>query len=172
MATMKTLHVVGFKNSGKTTLVSRWISLLKEKGLSVSAIKQHGCHGKHGSLKMPDKNTDSMRFFQSGADMSIVSGGGAVQMMLNETPDFERLKALAAIDDPDLLLIEGFKEENGPKVVLVKNETDWDLLKQLQDIELVVGIKNKSISYPQISSRKEEQALNNWLLNWLGGDMS
>ncbi|NBJ68706.1 MULTISPECIES: molybdopterin-guanine dinucleotide biosynthesis protein B [Clostridia] len=169
---MKTLHVVGFKNSGKTTLVSRWISFLKERGFSVSVIKQHGHHGKHGSLKMPDENTDSMRFFQSGADMSIVSGGGAVQMMLNDTPDFERLKKLATIDQPDILLIEGFKEENGPKVVLVKNEADWDSLKQLQDIELVVGIKSKPISLPQIGSREEEQALNNWLWKWLGGGLS
>ncbi len=65
MAAMKILHVVGFKNSGKTTLVSRWVRLLKEQGCTVSVIKQHGHHGKHGKLKMPDATTDSMKFFST-----------------------------------------------------------------------------------------------------------
>ena len=33
MEVMKTLHVVGFKNSGKTTLIARWVRLLKKEGL-------------------------------------------------------------------------------------------------------------------------------------------
>lgn len=168
MATMKTLHVVGFKNSGKTTLVSRWVRLLKQNGYSVSVIKQHGHHGKHGKLKMPDANTDSMKFFNNGADLSIVSGGGAVQMMLNESPDFQRLKQLATIDRPDVLLIEGFKEEMGPKVVLVKEAADWETLKQLQTIELVVGLSHETIPFTQISSRNNEEELDQWLLSWMG----
>ena len=31
MGIMKTLHVVGYKNSGKTTLIARWVRLLKEQ---------------------------------------------------------------------------------------------------------------------------------------------
>ncbi|NWO14561.1 MAG: molybdopterin-guanine dinucleotide biosynthesis protein B [Virgibacillus sp.] len=172
MAFMKILHVVGFKNSGKTTLVSRWVQLLKTKGFSVSVIKQHGHHGEHGSLKMPDENTDSMQFFQSGADLSIVSGGGTVQIMLNETPSFERLKKLASMDQPDILLIEGFKEEAGSKVVLVRNEVEWDELKRLNNIVLVVGVENKSISFPKIRSRENLSALDKWLWEWCGGEAS
>lgn len=170
MAAMKILHVVGFKNSGKTTLVSRWVRLLKEQGCTVSVIKQHGHHGKHGKLKMPDATTDSMKFFQHGADLSIVSGGGAVQIMLNETPNFTRMKQLATNDHTDVLLIEGFKEEPGPKVVLVKEKSDWKELKQLQDIKLVVGSPELNTSYPLIASREDVEQLDTWLLNWLKGD--
>ena len=74
---MKTLHIVGFKNSGKTTLIARWVRLLKKEGFTVSVLKHHG-HSR--PLEMPDPETDSMQFFDSGADVSVVAGGGAVQL--------------------------------------------------------------------------------------------
>ena len=51
----------------------RWVHLLKKQGLSVAVLKHHG----HGSpLDMPDSTTDTMQFFASGADVSVVAGGG------------------------------------------------------------------------------------------------
>ena len=40
------------------------------------------------NLSMPDASTDTMQFFDSGADVSVVAGGGAVQLLVNEEPDF------------------------------------------------------------------------------------
>ena len=119
---MKTLHIVGFKNSGKTTLISRWIRLVKKQGLSVAVLKHHG----HKSpLDMPDSNTDSMQFLNSGADISAVSGGGSVQLLMNEELKFGRMKEIATLGNPDVLLIEGYKEEQGEKVVLIRSQADW-----------------------------------------------
>lgn len=58
------------------------------------------------------------------------------------------------MDNPDVLLIEGYKEERGEKVVLLRDEGDWDELKNLQDIKLVV--RNKSGAQ-----------LDSWLLRWM-----
>ena len=90
---MKTLHVVGFKNSGKTTLLARWVRLLKTEGFTVAVLKHHG-HG--GRPEMPDSATDTMQFFASGADVSVVAGGGVVQLHLNKEPDFMRMKEIAS----------------------------------------------------------------------------
>ena len=122
MGFVKTLHVVGYKNSGKTTLVARWVRLLKEKGLSVAVLKHHG-HG--GKPEMPDAETDTMQFLADGADVSVVAGGGAVQLIWNEEPDFETLKEMASFRKPDILFIEGYKNEFGDKVVLLRAEEDW-----------------------------------------------
>lgn len=104
MKNIPTLHIVGFKNSGKTTLMSRWIQLLKQAGYRVSALKHHG---HQGQLKMPDERTDSMQFYLKGADSSLVTGGGTVQIMLHETPDFNRLKEIAAeLSQPHVILVE------------------------------------------------------------------
>ncbi|WP_172372532.1 molybdopterin-guanine dinucleotide biosynthesis protein B [Sporosarcina jiandibaonis] len=162
---MKTLHIVGFKNSGKTTLITRWIRLVKKQGLSVAVLKHHG----HKSpLDMPDSTTDSMQFLNSGADVSAVSGGGAVQFHMNEELDFRRMKEIASIGKPDILLIEGYKEERGDKVVLLRSKNDWEELKRLDNIKLVVEQNDNSADFQRSISRSHEAELDSWFLNWLG----
>ncbi|MBE1555827.1 molybdopterin-guanine dinucleotide biosynthesis protein B [Sporosarcina limicola] len=165
VAPLKTLHVVGYKNSGKTTLLARWVRLLKKEGFTVAVLKHHG----HSDpLSMPDSSTDTMQFFASGADVSAVSGGGAVQLLLNEELEFIRLKELVTLGNPDILFIEGYKEEQGDKVVLLRNEEEWDELRSLQGIQLVVGCSVVEASVPHIESRIEVERLDCWLLDWVG----
>ncbi|CAM3282769.1 molybdopterin-guanine dinucleotide biosynthesis protein B [Filibacter tadaridae] len=165
MGAVKTLHVIGYKNSGKTTLIARWVRLLKKMGYSVAVLKHHG-HG--GALSMPDSETDAMQFFTTGADVSIVAGGGAVQLLMNEEPDFTQLKQLAITRISDVLLIEGYKEQMGDKVVLLRSEEDWQSLHNVQGVQLVVGAPDTAIDYPHISSRAEDRQLDFWLLDWIG----
>ncbi|WP_342508221.1 molybdopterin-guanine dinucleotide biosynthesis protein B [Sporosarcina sp. FSL K6-2383] len=164
---MKTLHIVGFKNSGKTTLVARWVRLLKEQGLTVAVLKHHG-HG--GQPAMPDASTDTMQFFNSGADVSVVAGGGAVQLLVNEEPGFMELKEMAAIRRPNILLVEGYKEQQGNKVVLLRNAEDWGSLGSLSGIQLVVGCPEIIAGSRQIASRTAVGQLDRWLLEWIEED--
>ncbi len=161
---MKTLHIVGYKNSGKTTLITRWVRLLKNRGFSVAVLKHHG-HG--GQPAMPDSRTDTIQFFDNGADVSIVAGGGAVQLLLNEEPEFTELKLLATIGKPDILLIEGYKNEQGEKVVLLRDAGDWAALSGLDSIQLVVGNSESSTGISHIESRLEVERLDSWLLDWV-----
>lgn len=165
MGAMKTLHVVGFKNSGKTTLIASWVRLLKSEGLSVAVLKHHG-HG--GQPSMPDPSTDTMQFFADGADTSIVAGGGAVQLLLNAEPGFSKLKSWASIGNPDILLIEGYKDQQGEKVVLLRTSEDWATLQSLDGIRLVVGCPDMKVGVAHINSRTEQQRLDSWLLDWIG----
>lgn len=163
MENMKTLHVIGFKNSGKTTLIIRWVRLLKEAGLSVAVLKHHG---HHTPLDMPNSKTDTMQFFESGADVSVVAGAGAVQLHMNKEPDFARMKEIATIENPDVLLIEGYKEERGEKVVLLSSPEDWEALQSIEDIQLVVGNIKVDVTYTKVNSRSAKE-LDDWLLNWV-----
>lgn len=163
MGSVKTLHVVGFKNSGKTTLINRWVRLLKEKGYNVSVVKHHG-HG--AKLDMPDAKKDSMQYLHNGADVSLVAGGGFTQHMINREASFPELKQLAVWNDPDVVLIEGYKAEEGAKVVLIRNDEDWQELKNIEGIKLVVGLES-TCSYPQIESREKTKMLDEWLLDWI-----
>ena len=163
MGSVKTLHVVGFKNSGKTTLINRWVRLLKEKGYNVSVVKHHG-HG--AKLDMPDAKKDSMQYLYNGADVSLVAGGGFTQHMINREASFQELKQLAVWNDPDVVLIEGYKAEEGEKVVLIRNDEDWQELKNIEGIKLVVGLES-TCSYPQIESREKTKMLDEWLLDWI-----
>lgn len=165
MDAMKTLHVVGYKNSGKTTLIARWVCLLKKNGLSVAVLKHHG-HG--GKPDMSDSTTDTAQFLANGADATLVAGGGAIQFSWNEEPDFDKLKELTSIGKPDVLLIEGYKGEVGDKVILLRNEEDWDTLCHLQGRQLVIGCPEISSDCPHIHSREHIEQIDEWFVKWIG----
>ena len=93
MGALKTLHVVGFKNSGKTTLIGKWVRLLKQQGISVAVLKHHG----HSSRWICQILRLTQCGFNSGADVSTVAGGGVVQLYMNEEPDFIRMKEIATL---------------------------------------------------------------------------
>lgn len=160
---MKTLHLVGYKNSGKTTLLERWIRLVKDSGKSVAVLKHHG-HG--GPIDLPPKTTDTMRFFEQGADATLVAGGGAVNLLVNHEPSFSALKQLAAFDNPDVLLIEGYKNQSGDKVVLVRTPDDWESLQQLDGIQLVIG-EVETTKSRVILNRQQNTQLDSWFMDWL-----
>ena len=159
---MKTLHVVGYKNSGKTTLLERWIRVAKSHGRSVAMLKHHG-HG--GPIDVSPDQTDTNRFWQAGSEATLVAGGGMTQLLLNEEPTFDELKRLAAYREPDMLLIEGYKDKPGSKVVLVRSVEDWDTLHTLTDIELVVG--DVAWEGTVIADRSCTEELDRWFINWL-----
>lgn len=160
---MKTLHLVGYKNSGKTTLLERWIRVVKDSGQSVAVLKHHG-HG--GPIELPPGTTDTVRFFEQGADAALVAGGGAAHLLVNKEPSFKKLKQLAAFNSPEVLLIEGYKDQPGDKVVLVRTLEDWESLQRLNGIQLVVG-EVGSTQFRTISSREEETQLDSWFTDWL-----
>ncbi|WP_153720721.1 molybdopterin-guanine dinucleotide biosynthesis protein B [Sporosarcina cascadiensis] len=154
---MKTLHVTGFKNSGKTALISHWITVLRSEGLEVAVLKHHG-HG--GAPELPPVHTDTVQFLEAGAVSTLVAGGNMIQLIQQKYQSFEELKTLTASNQPDVLLIEGYKQEVGEKIVLLRNEGDWEDLKQLQ------GIIRKAYTediFADISS------LDEWILDWVQG---
>lgn len=115
---MKILQIVGFKNTGKTTLVRKMIELLKEKGLEVAVIKHHHLDG--GIMA---EDSDTSRFAASGADVTILNTPGTSMRLENHVPDLkEQIRQLE--ETVDVLLIEGYKYEAYPKIVLTYSWTD------------------------------------------------
>ncbi|GGO02036.1 molybdopterin-guanine dinucleotide biosynthesis protein B [Saccharibacillus kuerlensis] len=134
------LQIVGFKNSGKTTLTEMLLRRAIELGWITSAIKRHG-HG--GVPDLPPAGTDSSRLFETGAASSIVSGGGVMLLQGRQQPEESEgldplIRLTKAYASPDLILIEGFKEEPYPKIVLLRSLEDWRELHRLNHIGLVV----------------------------------
>ncbi|PIC83525.1 molybdopterin-guanine dinucleotide biosynthesis protein B [Sporosarcina sp. P1] len=155
LGTVKTLHVVGFKNSGKTTLVSHWITVLKQLGYEVAVLKHHG-HG--GAPALPPAHTDTVQFLQCGAVSTLVAGGDMIQLIQNKERSFEQLKTLAASSEPDVLLIEGYKKEAGEKVVLIRNE------EQRQELESLSGII-QTVETAELFD--DITRLDEWLQEWV-----
>ncbi|MBB6454044.1 molybdopterin-guanine dinucleotide biosynthesis protein B [Salirhabdus euzebyi] len=160
---MITIQVVGYKNSGKTTLVSELIKAFSEKGLKVGSLKHHG----HGGSPLPPENTDSTIHEKAGATMTGVEGAGTFQLTMKQSAwDLDQLMSFYRLMPIDLLLIEGFKKEPLQKIVLIRQEEDLPLLEELKNIKVVVtdlALNYERYHYP-IFRRHETKQLIGWLL--------
>ncbi|MDN7228014.1 molybdopterin-guanine dinucleotide biosynthesis protein B [Planococcus sp. N064] len=170
MGAVNVLQIVGFKNSGKTTLMNQLIERAQTSGRKVSAIKHHG-HG--GKPELPPKETDSTQFLASGAASSLVYGDGLVQMHLEEPEaDLERFIRFSLLANPDLILIEGFKAASYPKIVLVRSQEDWRELGALSNIQLVIvhdGVKLENTATVEASNR---EAIARFFTDWMEGEVN
>lgn len=112
--------VTGWKNSGKTTLVTRLVGELTGRGLMVSTVKHA-----HHAFDIDKPGTDSHRHREAGAsEVMIVSGNRwALMHELREEDEPPMLQALERISPCDLVLIEGYKREPHPKIEARRRES-------------------------------------------------
>ncbi|MCC9023828.1 molybdopterin-guanine dinucleotide biosynthesis protein B [Bacillus nakamurai] len=128
------LQIVGFQNSGKTTFIERVLASAP-KELKVGCLKHHG-HG--GEPDLFSEGKDSERLSAAGADITAVEGAGVLQLTVRREWDLQRLIGLYGFLGTDCLLIEGFKREPYPKIVMIKNKEEWQKLRQLEHVIAVV----------------------------------
>ncbi|ARI78043.1 molybdopterin-guanine dinucleotide biosynthesis protein B [Halobacillus mangrovi] len=129
-------QIVGYKNTGKTSLLSEIIAYGSARGQRVAAIKHHG-HDE--PLKVMHHETDSYRLHESGAFMTGVDSPRRFQLELNHPEGFtlDHLVELYRNFSPDLIVVEGFKYEHYPKAVIIKRADDLKLL-DLTNIQFVI----------------------------------
>lgn len=147
---MSVVQICGYKNSGKTTLIAALLPLLKEQGLRVAVIK----HDSHG-FDIDHKGTDTFRFREAGAEGVAIASPGRTAIMKESEAKLEDL--LASYDDFDLVLIEGYKREGYPKLVLLRNADDLALLDETVAVQAVIVrpamLKEPSV-LPEIRQRQ------------------
>ena len=104
---MKAIGIIGYSNSGKTTLIEKLIPLFTARGLRVAAIKNA-----HHGFDMDRPGKDSFRYREAGAAQVLIATSQR-WALLTETPQrpatLEEL--LAELAPCDLVIIEGFKSE-------------------------------------------------------------
>jgi molybdopterin-guanine dinucleotide biosynthesis protein B len=110
------LGFVGYSNSGKTTVVAKLTGILTEMGYQVAVIK----HASHGyEMDIPGK--DSWQHYQAGAQQVIVVGPDSMSVH-ERTPNEKALgDVLRKVNNVDFILVEGFKNESGPKIEIVRD---------------------------------------------------
>ncbi|MEW8987400.1 MAG: molybdopterin-guanine dinucleotide biosynthesis protein B [Bacillus sp. (in: firmicutes)] len=140
-------QLAGYSNSGKTTLMTKLISALNSDGKMVATLKHHGHGGKPDLLQ----NKDSSQHLNAGAIASLVEGEGRILLQAERQSWSiqEQIQILAQLQ-PDFILIEGHKQEDFPKAVLVRRHEDLELLSNLKNIVVVFYwdmeiIKNDSL---------------------------
>lgn len=110
----KIVAVSGFKNSGKTTLIEKLLMILTKEGLKVATVKHDG-HNFVGDRE----GTDTDRHRKAGAVGTAIYSDNQY-MIINQVAIDER-ELFRAFDYADLILLEGFKYSDYPKIEIVKN---------------------------------------------------
>lgn len=118
------LSIVATKsNTGKTTLIEKLIKTLKLRNYSVGVLK-HDVH----KFDMDKEGKDSFKFSTAGADNVIISSSeklAMIQKVEKEVPIDEILLLFKGID---IVLIEGYKDNNFPKIEVHRKDVDSNLL--------------------------------------------
>lgn len=111
------LGFAAFSGTGKTTLLTKLIPILKQSGLRIALIKHS-----HHNFEIDKPGKDSYRLREAGAStvMLVSSHKRAVITEFNEIKEptlDDQLKILEQ-SELDLILVEGFKAEIFPKIEL------------------------------------------------------
>lgn len=102
--------VSGFKNSGKTTLISKLISRYQQDGFRVAVLKHDG-HDFEVS-----NQTDTGKFMQRGSESTTVYSDSKFQT--TTIGKFDINQWLNNVKDYDIAIIEGMKDSAYPKIVI------------------------------------------------------
>lgn len=130
------LGVAGYKNSGKTTMVTRLVRELTGRGYAISTIK----HAHHGfDIDRPGR--DSFLHRGAGAqEVAIISNSRwALMHELRgaEKPVFDEV--LSKISKCDLVIVEGYKQEPHPKIELRSVNSTRDDLSPADDTIIAIA---------------------------------
>ncbi|MCB2359086.1 molybdopterin-guanine dinucleotide biosynthesis protein B [Clostridium estertheticum] len=118
------LSIVAIKsNTGKTTLIEKLIKALKLRNYSVGVLK-HDAH----KFDIDKEGKDSFKFSAAGADNVIISSPEKLAMIKKVEKEVSIDEILLLFKDIDIVLIEGYKDNNFPKIEVHRKDVDSNLL--------------------------------------------
>ena len=143
---MRVIGIVGWKNSGKTTLVERLIAELTSRGLRVSSVKHA-----HHRVELDRPGKDSWRHRSAGATevMLATSERFALFHELRGRPEPELPELLARMSPVDLVLVEGFKRFEHTKIEVRRREILRPLL-AASDPNIVAIAADHDLAHPTL----------------------
>ena len=119
------LLIVGFANSGKTRLMTRLIEVLSLQGLRVGAVKHHGHHFENNAghdFEMDKPGKDTWKYRQAGAKAAVISSRSGLGMVREVDHDHEPSELTHLMPDMDIVLVEGYKRSDHPKIEVFRPE--------------------------------------------------
>jgi len=153
------LGFAAFSGTGKTTLLTQIIPILKQQGLRIGLIKHS-----HHNFQIDQPGKDSFRLREAGASPVMLVSTHRRAIITEITPEQEpRLDDQLKLFDQselDLILVEGFKAESFPKIelhrpslnkpLLYPNDPDIIAIASDCKLETPAGLPQLDINQPEM----------------------
>jgi molybdopterin-guanine dinucleotide biosynthesis protein MobB len=112
------VSIVGRSRSGKTTLIEKLIVELKARGYHIATAKHT-----HRDMTTPESDKDSDRHLKAGSEAAMIIDPHGLMMIKPLQNDINITQVAQLIgEDYDLILTEGFKEDDAPKIEVHRKE--------------------------------------------------
>lgn len=140
------VSVVGKSGVGKTTALERIIREIKRRGLRVGTVK----HDTHGfDVDKPGK--DSWRHARAGSDAVVISGPRKMALIRQLDAELPLDDIVHLMGTVDLVITEGYKRGDKPKIEITRQERGTELLCQPEELIGIMADYPIDLPVPQFA---------------------
>ena len=139
---------VGYSNSGKTTFLVKVIKQLKKRGYRIGVIKHDG-----HDFEIDQIGTDTWQHRSAGADVVCIASNHKIAIVQTMIKPLNLDEIISLMDHVDLILTEGFKQEN--KLQIEVNRQGVECLGKKEN---TIALVSDDLRYEAIPHFKLEDA--------------
>lgn len=135
--------LAGTSGTGKTTFLEKLIRELKNRQLRVGTIKHHD-----HDFEIDKPGKDTWRHAQAGADAVALSAPEKVALIRKVDEELPLDQVAELLGNVDLILVEGYKRADRPKIEIHRNAHSRELLCAPKELLALVSDADWNIGVP------------------------
>jgi molybdopterin-guanine dinucleotide biosynthesis protein B len=140
--------------AGKTTVLCSIIKELKSRGYKVCTIK-HDVHG----FEIDHPGKDTWKHAQAGSDIVVISSPKKMAVIEKVEREYSLDELVGRISGVDIIITEGYKNENKPKLKILGKEKPKETLSKDQDVFAVITDTPADRDVPQFAFSEIKEAV-------------
>ncbi|EMC1016584.1 molybdopterin-guanine dinucleotide biosynthesis protein MobB [Enterobacter bugandensis] len=160
------LAISAWSGTGKTTLLKKLIPALCARGIRPGLIKHT-----HHNMDVDKPGKDSYELRKVGAAQTMVASNQRWALM-TETPDEAPLDLAYLVSRMDhstldLVLVEGFKHEAVPKILLFRSDAGHDISELTQDEHVIAVASDVALDIEvPVLDLNDEDGIAEFIVKW------